>query len=268
MAEQLVLPIFPLPDVTFFPHTFLPLHVFETRYRAMVTDALARNRRLAVVRLRPGYEARYEGKPEVFDVAGAGEIVNCERLASGRFNILVRGQWRVRIEAEIPSDTLYRMVRARSLDDRPSDGEVAPLVTRIRASCKSLLEALDRPVDVLDGALGPDEAAGAIADRAVETSPSQFGFAAHALHLLGDIATHPDRFDAERGEAHYRQALALAEPRGMRPLVAHCHLGLGRLDRRAGRREQAREHLATATAMYREMDMRFWLEQAEAEQRA
>ena len=165
VSEQLVLPIFPLPDVTFFPHTFLPLHVFETRYRAMVTDALARNRRLAVVRLRPGYEARYEGKPEVFDVAGAGEIVNCERLASGRFNILVRGQWRVRIEAEIPSDTLYRMVRARSLDDTPADGEVAPLVTRIRASCKSLLEALDRPVDVLDGALGADEAAGAIADR-------------------------------------------------------------------------------------------------------
>jgi uncharacterized protein len=165
VSELLVLPIFPLPDVTFFPHTFLPLHVFETRYRAMVTDALARNRRLAVVRLRPGYEARYEGKPEVFDVAGAGEIVNCERLASGRFNILVRGQWRVRIEAEIPSDTLYRMVRARSLDDTPGDGEVAPLVTRIRASCKSLLEALDRPVDVLDGALGADEAAGAIADR-------------------------------------------------------------------------------------------------------
>jgi hypothetical protein len=165
VSELLILPIFPLPDVTFFPHTFLPLHVFETRYRAMVTDALARNRRLAVVRLRPGYEARYEGKPEVFDVAGAGEIVNCERLASGRFNILVRGQWRVRIEAEIPSDTLYRMVRARRLDDTPADGEVAPLVSRIRASCKSLLEALDRPVDVLDGALGADEAAGAIADR-------------------------------------------------------------------------------------------------------
>ena len=69
------------------------------------------------------------------------------------------------------------------------------------------------------------------------------GFAAHALHLLGDIATHPDRFDAERGEAHYRKALALAEPRGMRPLVAHCHLGLGRLYRRTGKGEQAQEHL-------------------------
>jgi tetratricopeptide (TPR) repeat protein len=88
---------------------------------------------------------------------------------------------------------------------------------------------------------------------------------AHALHLLGDIATHPDRFDAETGKAHYRQALALAEPRGMRPLVAHCHLGLGRLYQRTGEREQAREHLTTATTMYREMDMRFWFDEAEAE---
>jgi hypothetical protein len=63
------------------------------------------------------------------------------------------------------------------------------------------------------------------------------------LRLLGDIATHPDRFDAESGEAHYRHALALAEPRGMRPLVAHCHLGLGKLYRRTGKRQEAQEHL-------------------------
>jgi class 3 adenylate cyclase/tetratricopeptide (TPR) repeat protein len=113
--------------------------------------------------------------------------------------------------------------------------------------------------------LGRLDEARRLGDRAVEFLPSQPGSAAHALHLLGDIATHPDRFDAERGEAHYRQALALAEPRGMRPLVAHCHLGLGKLSRRTGKRQQAKEHLTTATTMYREMGMRFWLEQAEAE---
>jgi hypothetical protein len=63
-------------------------------------------------------------------------------------------------------------------------------------------------------------------------------------------------------------ALVLAEPRSMRPLVAHCHLGLGKLHRRTGKREQAHEHLTIATAMYREMGMRFWLEQAETEMRA
>ena len=113
--------------------------------------------------------------------------------------------------------------------------------------------------------LGRLDEARKLGDRAIEFSPGQQGFMVHALHLLGDIAAHPDRFDAGGGEAHYRQALALAEPRGMRPLVAHCHLGLGKLYRRTGKREQAQEHLTTATTMYREMGMTYWLEQAEAE---
>jgi tetratricopeptide (TPR) repeat protein len=116
--------------------------------------------------------------------------------------------------------------------------------------------------------LGRLDEAQRLAGHALESSPGRRGFAAHAphvLHLLGDIATHPDRFDAESGEAHYRQALALAEPRGMRPLVAHCHLGLGRLYRRTDKREQAQQHVATATTLYREMDMTYWLEQAEGE---
>jgi len=165
VVDQLVLPIFPLPDITFFPHTFLPLHVFEARYRAMITDALARDRRIVVARLRPGFEATYEGKPAIFPVAGGGQIVNCERLASGRFNILVKGEWRVRIEGEVPTDTLYRLARARRLEDAPAADDVTDVVGRIRTSCKRLLEALDRPLDVLDGALGAEQAPGAIADR-------------------------------------------------------------------------------------------------------
>ena len=83
------------------------------------------------------------------------------------------------------------------------------------------------------------------------------------MHLLGEIATHPDRFDAASGEAHYRKALALAEPARHATLIAHCHLGLGKLYRRAGKLEQAREHLATATTMYREMGMTYWLKMAD-----
>jgi tetratricopeptide (TPR) repeat protein len=104
-----------------------------------------------------------------------------------------------------------------------------------------------------------------LANRIIESLVAQPGFTAGALHLLGDVASHPDRFDAETAEANYREALALAEPRGMRPLVAHCHLGLGKLYRRTGKTEQAQEHISTATAMYREMGMIYWLEQAESE---
>ena len=70
-----------------------------------------------------------------------------------------------------------------------------------------------------------------------------------------------------RLEAHYRNAVALASELGMRPLVAHCHLGLCKLYRQTGNREQARELLTTATTMYREMSMQFWLQKAEAEMR-
>ena len=124
-APVVIVPIFPLPDVTFFPNTLMPLHVFEARYRAMVTDVLERNRRLAVVRLQSGYEATYAGKPAVHLVAGLGEIVSCERLATGRYNILLRGEARIRLEQELPSDTLYRVVRAHRLPDVEA-GDAAP----------------------------------------------------------------------------------------------------------------------------------------------
>jgi tetratricopeptide (TPR) repeat protein len=111
--------------------------------------------------------------------------------------------------------------------------------------------------------LGRLEEAQDLADRAVETVPSQRGFAAHALHLLGDVASHPGRLHAARGEARYQEALALAEPRGMRPLVAHCHLGLGTLCRRTGRHLRARDHHVTATGLYRDLGMTSWLGQAD-----
>src|SRR5262245_30586790 len=103
-----------------------------------------------------------------------------------------------------------------------------------------------------------------LGDCAINCSPSHPGIAAHALHLLGDIATHSEKFEAESSEAHYHNELSLAEPRGMRPVIAHCHAGISELYRRTGRVEQAHEHLTTATTMYREMDMTYWLREAEA----
>ena len=88
---------------------------------------------------------------------------------------------------------------------------------------------------------------------------------ADALHLIGDLAARQEPPASEEAMAHYRQALALANELGIRPLVAHCRLGLGKLYRHTGKGQEAREHLTTATTMYREMDMQFWLEQAEAE---
>src|SRR5262249_53406323 len=86
--------------------------------------------------------------------------------------------------------------------------------------------------------LGRFDDARRLANCSFQYSPSHPGFAAHALNLLGDIATHPNQFNAEEGETHYRKALAFAEPRGMRPVIAHCHFGLSKLCQRTGRTEQ------------------------------
>jgi len=86
---------------------------------------------------------------------------------------------------------------------------------------------------------------------------------AHVLHVLGDIAMHRDPPDLEQAEAHYCQALALADKLGMRPLQAHCHLGLGTLYAQRGRVEQARAELSAAIALFQSMEMTFWLPQAE-----
>ena len=112
--------------------------------------------------------------------------------------------------------------------------------------------------------LGRIDEAQSLGDLALRCARSHHGYEAHTRHLLGEIWAHPECFDAGRAKFQYHAALALAEPRGMRPLVAHCHLGLGKLYRRTSMLDEARQHLTTATTMYREMDMRFWLEQAEA----
>jgi len=107
------------------------------------------------------------------------------------------------------------------------------------------------------------------ARRALEEArhAGEMAIVARASWLVGAAATALDPPAATEAIEAYRDAAAMAERLGMRPLVAHCHLGLGKLSRRTGKPEQAREHLTTATTMYREMDMRFWLEQAEAEMR-
>jgi class 3 adenylate cyclase/tetratricopeptide (TPR) repeat protein len=114
---------------------------------------------------------------------------------------------------------------------------------------------------------GRREDARALAQQAVTLTRErrERGWLARAFRLLGEIASHPDAPDLEMARSHYRQALALAVELGMRPLMAHCHHSLGKLYRRTAKREEAQGHLTTATTMYREMDMRFWLEQAQAE---
>ena len=104
------IPIFPLPNVVLFPNVFLPLHIFEDRYRQMVTDALSGERMIGMVLLQPGFEADDDGPPPVYDIGCAGLITHVERLNDGRFNIVLRGLERFRIvgEEDTATSVLYR----------------------------------------------------------------------------------------------------------------------------------------------------------------
>ncbi len=110
------IPIFPLPNVVLFPNVFLPLHIFEPRYRRMVDDALNGDRIIGMVLLQPGWESDYDGRPAVYPVGCAGVITHAERLADGRFNIVLRGMEKFRITGE-EAVRQYREARVMALPE-------------------------------------------------------------------------------------------------------------------------------------------------------
>jgi Lon protease-like protein len=165
-ADLAALSIFPLPDATLFPGALLPLHVFEPRYRALVADALAGSHAFAVARLKPGFESDYGGRPPVFDVCGAGRIVEHTVLPDGRYNVMLLGVARVRLVRELPAATAYRVVRAELIDDLPADprlcaGLEQEVVSLWRTLGPHLPAAVRDLSEVTRGAAG----AGPFADR-------------------------------------------------------------------------------------------------------
>ena len=107
---EFLLPLFPLPNLVFFPETRLPLHVFEPRYRQLVSDVVSADKRFGIVLLRPGWEADYFGAPAVHLTGTLGEIEHVAPLDDGKYNILVRGQVRFRIVDEVLREP-YRTAR-------------------------------------------------------------------------------------------------------------------------------------------------------------
>jgi Lon protease-like protein len=111
--------LFPLPNLVLFPHVAQPLHIFEPRYRQMTADALDDDRLLAMALLRPGWEEDSHQQPPIHAVVCLGRILHDERLADGRYNLLLQGVSRARIRAELKADKLYRVARVELLADVP-----------------------------------------------------------------------------------------------------------------------------------------------------
>ncbi len=136
-----LLPLFPLPNVVLFPGVFLPLHVFEPRYRELVTDALTGDRLIGMVLLRPGWESDYQGHPPVFPVGCSGVITHVDKLDDGRYNIVLRGLERFRILEE-NHDRSYRRAVVESLAERSPEAEDRAALMNQRAKLEALLVAV------------------------------------------------------------------------------------------------------------------------------
>jgi Lon protease-like protein len=133
-----LLPLFPLPNVVLFPNVFLPLHVFEPRYREMVADSLAGDRMIGMVLLKPGWEQEYEARPAVYPIGCTGVITHVDRLADGRYNIVLRGVERFRILSEDHSRS-YRRATIEPVAERPLAADDRAVLQRQRSRLEVLL---------------------------------------------------------------------------------------------------------------------------------
>jgi Lon protease-like protein len=165
--ELAALPVFPLPRIVFFPGSVLPLHVFEPRYRAMIEDALSSGpRAIAMALLAPGWEEDYEGRPKMREIAGAGRIADWQRRTDGRFDLVLYGVARVRLE-ELPAEgRAYRRARAVVLPDRLThEDAVERLLPDVLGAASSIAAILRREHPQFELGVDKTTAPGLIADR-------------------------------------------------------------------------------------------------------
>ena len=146
MASEL-LPIFPLPNVVLFPNVFLPLHIFEPRYREMVADAIDSDRMIGMVLLKPGWEHDYEGRPRVYPIGCSGVITHVDRQADGRYNIVLRGVERFRIVEEDHTRS-YRRALIEPVAERALVPEDRAALRRQRSKLEALVApAIERQLE-------------------------------------------------------------------------------------------------------------------------
>ena len=132
------IPVFPLPNVVLFPNVFLPLHIFEPRYREMTAEALGSDRMIGMVLLRSGWERDYEGRPPVYPIGCSGVITHFERLSDGRYNIVLRGLERFRIIQEDHACS-YRRAVVEAIGEPGTVGDDRAIIRQQRSKLESML---------------------------------------------------------------------------------------------------------------------------------
>jgi len=150
------IPLFPLPETTLFPGVSRPLLIYEPRYREMIADALKGDRIIGMVRLRPGFEKDYEGRPPIYVVGCAGRIQEYEQLPDGRYVILLQGLTPFRVLSENQRKP-YRLGRVEAVPDRLAEQERLPLSALRNRLASLLITVLPFGVDPPSASFEDDE---------------------------------------------------------------------------------------------------------------
>ena len=202
------LPIFPLPNFVLFPNTMTRLHVFEPRYRMMVAEALATDRLIVMVGLKPGWENDYYGSPPVHEVGTLCKVVNDERLEDGRYNIFVHAIARVRVQM-VRRLQPYRTASVEVVpDDELHADHLDDVMSRLRGCVRGLMTALGehgtvlgsvvtstRKPDILTNRLSAALASDPSTRQELLETPSVVGRAERLADLAGDLLLRASSFE-------------------------------------------------------------------------
>ena len=159
--------LFPLPNLVLFPHVMQPLHIFEPRYRAMMEEAIEGDQLITLALFAPGWEKQYEGRPPLLPMACLGRIATFQRLPDDRFNLLLLGLRRVRIESELPPVKLFREANVTVCEDVYSSATAptrAGLQKQLADCFKRILPSLDEAHEQIGELLGSDVPLGVLTD--------------------------------------------------------------------------------------------------------
>ena len=170
------IPLFPLPNVVLLPAGVIPLHVFESRYCALVEEVLGSNQLLGLPQLAPGWESNYHGDPDIYPTFGLGRILQHEVLEGGRFNILVEGIARVRVLEEGIHPKGFREAKVSLVPDTPGDSAALSRATRKTKLALGQLISLSPQLRDLSALMELDLDAANLSDtlaHAVMTDPSE-----------------------------------------------------------------------------------------------
>ncbi|MEP6994430.1 MAG: LON peptidase substrate-binding domain-containing protein [Acidobacteriota bacterium] len=184
------LPLFPLPGVVLLPGTLLPLHIFEQRYRAMVADALAGDRTIGMAMLKPGWEDATED-PRIYQVGGAGEIVESEQLEDGRYNILLQARFRFRVLEESAAGP-YRVARVQEVRSLLFTDPIQQ--SRALAKATALFGDLARSLE-----LPPLPSESISAERLASEIALRLRYTPQELQTILETDALPERFDTLTG---------------------------------------------------------------------